>query len=190
MSYWVFLKIVIVLLCITLIIRRNYTKTNKNCSKRIRIKNSIHNRMSSTRYSVAITLHALFDNENECTQCENHELDKQTICFYCDSSLASKFRAVDHIYPVIVNRQPSNRLVLSKWNKVVCCMSCNSQKSNHDCIDWMRKKGVKNEKIARIKKRMSKIGFLTTEDYNKLLTKFNHFMKIHEKQCDSLTTLK
>jgi hypothetical protein len=190
MIHWILLNIFIMLFCAYITLFRNRTKVHRNDSKRIRIKNSIHNRMSSTRYSVAITLHALFFDDYKYKSCENNDdVQEQLVCFYCDTSLIDKYRAVDHIYPVIVNRKPSNRLVLSNWNKVVCCTSCNSQKSNHDCIQWMKQKGLNNEKIIRMKKRMSNIGLLTADDYKKLLSKFNHFMKIHEDQCDSLTTV-
>jgi len=160
-------------------VKRNLT------TKRPTIKNSIHSRLSSTRYAVAITLHSVFNHSYENDPRLESKNEKQ-VCFYCDTSLASKARSVDHIFPVIVNKKPSNRMVLSKWNEVVCCVACNSRKSNHDCIGWMKKNRIETDKILEIEHKMQRIGQLSETDYNQLLNKFETFMLHHEIQCNTL----
>lgn len=159
--------------------------SNRNMStKRVLVKNCVHSRLSSIRYSVAITLHSLFNTLDESN--ESFEDNVCNVCFYCNISLESKSRAIDHIFPVIINRKPSNRMVLSKWNQVICCVTCNSKKSNRECIDWMKKNGIDDEKIQRIAFKMSKVGFLSKTNYRKLLAKYEWFFMHHEFQCNIL----
>ena len=146
---------------------------NKNC------KNTLKSRIGSIRYSAAMTLFSLLQ-ENDVTNTANINSINVTECFYCECSLLNTVHSVDHIFPVIVNRKPNTKYICSHMNLVHCCGSCNSNKGNRDIMKWM--KAHKNEKIINptkiqtMSKRIETVPDIPSDVYAKMLFKFETCM--------------
>jgi hypothetical protein len=116
---------------------------------------------------------------------------KEGVCAYCDAQVSTN--QIDHIYSVIQKGgKPSLHITESPLNKVPCCQSCNSSKSNEEVLHWMtNKKMCSKEQIERIKRRMTKVPKWDDQTYQSITFKRDIFNSIHmiiREFCESKVT--
>jgi 5-methylcytosine-specific restriction endonuclease McrA len=147
------------------------------CGKHIKTskssKNTLHSREGSWRYATAMSLHIA--NSNVETTVEYSDT-----CFYCKTKLdKTTKKATDHIFPVIIKGQPTQKIINSKNNKVICCSICNSQKGNKDPLQWVENKNFGNEVKDSLQKKIKNIPTFTNEVFgNIIFPKFNKAIAI------------
>lgn len=151
---------------------------HKTSNKRKYIeKDTLKKRESSIRYSTSMTLTRAFITDE---QLDAYVTDTDNIeeCVYCGADVSNN--QIDHIYPIIKKGRPSRYITESPLNKVPCCQSCNSSKSNEEVLDWMVKKKCSQERIDKIKRRMEKVPEWDEKKYQLMNKKFDMAMKLQE----------
>lgn len=153
-----------------------------------RTKNSLTNRMGSLRYSACVSLNIPLNkvfniNENnEETMLDNSE------CFYCDCKRTTQH--VDHIEPVIIDKQPTDIFVESIYNKVPCCEQCNTSKGKKNAEEFLKKKitnpEILKEKLSILAYRRKKIPQVPKNYFNNMKRNFNKFIEITEAMSKKL----
>jgi hypothetical protein len=152
-------------------------------------KDTLKKRVGSIRYMTSMTLTRTFITDEQLDAYVAYDDDiKENVCAYCNAEVSKN--KIDHIFPLIQKGgQPSRYITESPLNKVPCCQSCNSSKSNKEVLDWMvNTKICSEERIQKIKRRMEKVPKWDEEKYQNICNKHNIFLSLHEvlsKFCES-----
>lgn len=149
-------------------------------------RNTLQSRKSSIQYYVASSLHKMF-TPSEFLQGDYNTLIDTETCIYCGVEFSSENRqTVDHIYPLIRDGLPNKKMVFCYQNKGFCCSTCNSSKSNHCHIQWMKKKNFSMERLEVINKQINLVPTFSNKTYTLLISKYKRFMNNHENNIKEL----
>lgn len=143
-------------------------------------KNTLHDRRGSFRYAV----HKTLQHKNTPTSSNVLCNDDTSTCFYCKKNFSEHKlkRSIDHIFNLInKGGEPTQRMVESQHNKVLCCSICNSSKGNGDAITWANTQHLSETTINSIIERKKHVLVFDDDTYKeKLLLPYNLSMCLYE----------
>ena len=156
----------------------------KYCSK-----NTLHSRKSSIQYYVANSLHRLYTPQ-EYLQEGHNDLMKSKRCIYCGIEFSTvQKQTIDHIFPLMTDGQPTQKMVLCYQNLGLCCSACNSSKSNKCHEQWMLNKQYSTNRLVLINEQVDLVPTFSDEIYQLILMKYKTFMTNHLHNLKELVLL-
>ena len=151
-------------------------------------RNTLHSRNSSIQYYVASSLHNMY-TPVEYLQGGYNVLINSKTCIYCGVEFSNIHKqTIDHIYPLMIEGCPNKRMVLCYQNYGLCCLTCNSSKSNHCHIEWMNRKKFSTERLHLINRQINLVPTFSDDIYDLIVMKYKRFMTNHKTNVKELSS--
>ena len=115
---------------------------------------------------------------------------KSKRCIYCGIEFSTvQKQTIDHIFPLMTDGQPTQKMVLCYQNLGLCCSACNSSKSNKCHEQWMLNKQYSTNRLVLINEQVDLVPTFSDEIYQLILMKYKTFMTNHLHNLKELVLL-